>query len=66
MPVLTVDHYVSYKEPPNAAPAVAPVIKVQVQFEDDPANQHDAPWNPQTDCYNNGICHHHGAGLGMF
>ncbi len=29
-------------------------------------NQHTAPWGPTTDCYNNGICHHHGAGGGMF
>ena len=29
-------------------------------------NQHTAPWGPATDCYNNGLCHHHGAGGGMF
>ena len=34
--------------------------------EDYPADQHTAPWDSGTDCYNNGICHHHNAGGGMF
>ncbi|MDY6954438.1 MAG: hypothetical protein SWE60_23280 [Thermodesulfobacteriota bacterium] len=38
----------------------------QPYSEDWPANQHTAPWNADTDCYNNGICHHHDAGGGMF
>jgi hypothetical protein len=34
--------------------------------EDWPADQHTSPWDAGTDCYNNGICHHHSAGGGMF